>query len=126
MKSISAIQLNNKPELIVDEIDIADPTGKQVMIKLISSGICHSQIHQMHDNNLPKPFLLGHEATGVVMKTGPDCSYVNEGDHVIATWVRRTPIQGRYLPNLQGVSYKEKKLNCSIICDGRFAKIEKN
>ena len=36
MKSISAIQLYNKPELIVDEIDIADPIGKQVMVKLIS------------------------------------------------------------------------------------------
>ena len=59
MKSISAIQLHNKPELIVDEIDIADPTGKQVMVKLISSGICHSQLHQMHDNNLPKPFHSG-------------------------------------------------------------------
>ena len=114
MKSISAIQLYNKPELIVDEIDIADPTGNQVMIKLISSGICHSQLHQMHDNNLPKPFLLGHEATGVVIKTGPDCNYVEEGDHVIATWVRRTPIQGRYLPDLRGVSYQEKKLNCRI------------
>ena len=49
MKSLSAIQLGNKPELIVDEIDIADPVGNQVMIKLISSGICHSQLHQMHD-----------------------------------------------------------------------------
>ena len=84
------------------------------MIKLISSGICHSQLHQMHDKNLPKPFLLGHEATGVVLKTGPDCNYVQEGDHVIATWVRRNPIKGRYLPDLKGVSYQEKKLNCRI------------
>ncbi len=114
IKSLSAIQLENKPELIVDEIDIADPVGSQVMIKLISSGICHSQLHQMHDYNLPKPFLLGHEATGVVMKTGPYCSYVQEGDYVIATWVRRNPIKGRYLPDLKGVSYQEKKLNCRI------------
>ena len=114
MKSISAIQLHNKPELIIDEIDIADPVGNQVMIKLVSSGICHSQLHQMHDNSLPKPFLLGHEATGVVIKTGPNCDYVEEGDHVIATWVRRTPIKGRYLPELKGVSYQEKKLNCRI------------
>ncbi len=114
MKSLSAIQLDNKPELIVDEIDIADPIENQVMIKLISSGICHSQLHQMNDGNLPKPFLLGHEATGIVMKTGPKCSYVKEGDYVIATWVRRTPIEGRYLPELKGVSYQEKKLNCRI------------
>ena len=36
IKSLSAIQLENKPKLIVDEIDIADPVGNQVMIKLIS------------------------------------------------------------------------------------------
>ena len=91
MKALSAIQLKPNDDLIIDEIDIADPEGKQVQIKLISSGICHSQLHQMHDNSLPRPFLLGHEATGIVTKVGPECNYVKEGDHVIATWVPEDP-----------------------------------
>lgn len=114
MKTLSAIQLEPQGDLIIDQIDLADPEGTQVQVKLISSGICHSQLHQMHDNSLPRPFLLGHEATGIVMKTGPECKYVKEGDYVIATWVRRTPISGRYLPDLKGVSYMEKPLNHRI------------
>jgi len=128
MKALSAIQLEPQGNLIIDEIDLADPEGKQVQIKLISSGICHSQLHQMHDNSLPRPFLLGHEATGIVTKVGPDCQYAKEGDHVIATWVPRTPIKGRYLPDLKGVSYMEKPLNHritftwseTIMCDDEY------
>jgi Zn-dependent alcohol dehydrogenase len=128
MKTLSAIQLEPKGKLILDEIDIADPEKNQVQVKLISSGICHSQLHQMNDQNLPKPFLLGHEATGIVTKTGPDCTYVEEGDYVIVTWVSRTPIKGRNLPELNGVSYMEKPLNCritftwaeTIMCDDQY------
>ena len=73
MKALSAIQLEPQGNLIIDEIDLADPEGKQVQIKLISSGICHSQLHQMHDNSLPRPFLLGHEAKLPIRKRRGSC-----------------------------------------------------
>ncbi len=114
MKTLSAIQLEHKGRLLIDEIDIADPEKNQVQVKLISSGVCHSQLHQMNDPSLERPFVLGHEATGIVIKVGPDSTYVKEGDHVIVTWVPRSPIQGRYLPNLTGVSYMENPVTSRI------------
>ena len=128
MKSIAAIQLDPKSNLIVDEIDIPDPVKTQVQVKLISSGICHSQLHHMHDAKLTRPLSLGHEAVGVVTKVGPDSTYVKEGDHVIVTWVSRIQRTGRYLPTIEGVSYKEKPVNVrivftwaeTIICEDEF------
>ena len=40
------------------------------VVKLFASGICHSQLHQLHNPALVRPLLLGHEATGVVLGQG--------------------------------------------------------
>ena len=48
MKSIAAINLEIGKDLVVDEIEIPDPRPDQVVVKLSSSGVCHSQLHQIH------------------------------------------------------------------------------
>lgn len=81
----------NKP-LVVDEVEIPDPGPEQVLVKLFSSGVCHSQLHTMRRAPRPGhrfPALLGHESTGVVIAKGRDVTHVREGDHVITTWVDR-------------------------------------
>ena len=50
MKSVAAINLEIGKDLVVDEIEIPDPRPDQVIVKLISSGVCHSQLHQIHQN----------------------------------------------------------------------------
>lgn len=74
--------------LRIEEIDLPDPGPTQVVIKQFASGICHSQLHQMHRPR-QSPVILGHESTGVVLKTGRDVSHVQEGDTVLVTWVPR-------------------------------------
>ena len=81
----------NKP-LVVDEVEFPDPGPDQVLVKLFSSGVCHSQLHSMGRPPRPGhrlPALLGHESTGVVAAKGRDVKHVKEGDHVITTWVDR-------------------------------------
>jgi Zn-dependent alcohol dehydrogenase len=76
----------------VDEIEFPDPGPDQVLVKLFSSGVCHSQIHTMRRPARPGqrlPALLGHESMGIVVAKGRDVSHVKEGDHVITTWVDR-------------------------------------
>src|SRR4029077_1009976 len=60
-------------------------------VRLFASGICHSQLHQMHTPSHPTPALLGHEATGVVEAGGAEGQHVREGDRVMVTWVPRNP-----------------------------------
>jgi Zn-dependent alcohol dehydrogenase len=81
----------NKP-LVVDEVDFPDPGRDQILVKVLSSGICHSQLHTMRRPARPGhrlPALLGHESTGVVAAKGSDVRHVKEGDHVMTTWVDR-------------------------------------
>ena len=74
--------------LEIQEIDIPDPGPTQVVVKQFASGICHSQLHQMHGPRR-RAGLLGHESTGVVLKKGSAVSHVDEGDTVLVTWVPR-------------------------------------
>jgi Zn-dependent alcohol dehydrogenase len=74
--------------LRIEEIELPDPGPMQVLVKQFASGVCHSQLHQMHRAR-SNPVILGHESTGVVLKTGSDVSHVREGDTVLVTWVPR-------------------------------------
>ena len=89
--------------LQVEEIDIPDPAPSQVVVKQFASGICHSQLHQMH-NPRRRPTLLGHESTGVVLQTGSDVTHVEEGDIVLVTWVPRNAAEDSSNPQAARLS----------------------
>ncbi len=74
--------------LEVQEINLPDPGPTQAVVRQYASGICHSQLHQMHRPRR-SPTLLGHESTGVVLKKGSAVDHVEEGDTVLVTWVPR-------------------------------------
>lgn len=74
--------------LRIDEVRLPDPGPHQVVVKQFASGVCHSQLHQMHRPR-QAPVVLGHESTGVVLAKGQDVTHVKEGDRVMVTWVPR-------------------------------------
>lgn len=95
MKTIAAIQTEIGGKLRIDELELPNPDVDQVAVKLYSSGICHSQLHQMHSTALQRPLLLGHEGTGVVTAVGKGVTHVKPGDMCLVTWVPRTASRGR-------------------------------
>ncbi|MBL39842.1 MAG: alcohol dehydrogenase [Chloroflexi bacterium] len=111
MDSKAAIHTNFGKKLTVGNVQIPDPRPDQVLVKLHSSGICHSQLHQMHNPDSPTPSLLGHEGTGTVIAKGSEVDHLKEGDLAIVTWVNRTPIKGRPTFPHTGVTYNEAPLN---------------
>ena len=74
--------------LSIEEVTLPDPGPHQVLIKQHASGICHSQLHEMHQPRR-SALLLGHESTGVVLQSGSQVSHVQPGDTVLVTWVPR-------------------------------------
>ena len=114
MKSSAIIQTKIDGKLILDDIDIPSPKDDQVLLKLFSSGICHSQLHLMHNNKFERPLLLGHEAVGIVTKIGKKVKHLKEGNHAIITWVYRTPRVGRPFIEPTGVKYRGQ------LCSGNF------
>lgn len=94
MKTVAAVQTETGGPLRLEEVELLDPASDQVTVKLFSSGVCHSQLHQMQNPSLGRPLLLGHEGTGIVTRAGREVTHVKVGDHCIVTWVPRTSVRG--------------------------------
>ena len=75
-------------ELKIETLELPEPSAEQVVVKQFASGICHSQLHQIHAPR-QSPIVLGHESTGVVSQVGSAVKHVAPGDMVMVTWVPR-------------------------------------
>jgi len=76
--------------LEIVEVELPDPGPHQVIVRQHASGVCHSQLHQIHRDRT-EGVILGHEATGVVEAVGSEVTHVAVGDEVLVTWVPREP-----------------------------------
>jgi len=114
MKTRAAIHTTLGEYPTVEEVEVPDPQPDQVLVKLFSSGICHSQLHNIFDAGFGRPTTLGHEGTGVIAAAGRDVTHVKEGDHVIVTWVPRTPVIGSPPRIPAGVTFREQLMPTNI------------
>ena len=108
MKVKAAINIDVGGKLVLDDLEIGDPGPTHVLIKQFATGVCHSQLHQIHNPALPRPLVLGHESTGVVVAKGQEVSHVAEGDHVMVTWVQRDRFEHTPEPSPWPASYRSK------------------
>ena len=75
-------------EMTIEDVELDPPAHDEVLIRVVASGVCHSDLHQLHgDIPGPVPIILGHEGAGVVEEVGPGVSHVSAGDHVVLSWV---------------------------------------
>ena len=73
----------NQP-LTIENIDIAKPKRREVLIRTSFAGLCHSDLHFIEGlYPCPLPMVLGHESSGVIEQVGEDVTYVKPGDHVV-------------------------------------------
>ena len=71
----------------VREIVVPDPGPGEVRVTVQACGVCHTDLHYREGAiNDEFPFLLGHEAAGIVESVGPDVTDVAPGDFVILNW----------------------------------------
>src|SRR5436309_4627278 len=74
----------HKP-LTIEQVEIDRPLGREVLVRTVASGVCHSDLHFVDGfYPFPTPAILGHEAAGIVEAVGPHVSEFKAGDHVIA------------------------------------------
>jgi S-(hydroxymethyl)mycothiol dehydrogenase len=71
----------------VETVVVPDPGPGEVVVKVQACGVCHTDLHYKEGAiNDDFPFLLGHEAAGVVDAIGPDVGNVAVGDYVVLAW----------------------------------------
>ncbi len=77
----------NKP-LVIEEFELDDPGDGEVRVKMMASGVCHSDWHVIKGDwsHLPLPMVIGHEGAGLVEAVGPGVTTLQPGDRVILSW----------------------------------------
>ena len=72
--------------LAVQEVDLAGPAAREVLVRLVACGVCHTDLYTASgaDPTGYAPCVLGHEGAGVVERVGGEVTLVAPGDHVIA------------------------------------------
>jgi S-(hydroxymethyl)mycothiol dehydrogenase len=71
----------------IETILVPDPGPGEVRVDVQACGVCHTDLHYREGAiNDEFPFLLGHEAAGVVESVGPDVTLVTPGDFVVLNW----------------------------------------
>ncbi len=85
IKSKAAIAWGPNQPLSIEEVDVMLPREGEVLIKIIASGVCHTDAFTLSGED-PEgifPAILGHEGGGIVEQIGDGVSSVKVGDHVI-------------------------------------------
>lgn len=76
--------------LQIEEMQVKSPGKNQVLVKVIASGVCHTDLHAT-DGDWPVkpklPLIPGHEGVGYVVALGPDVTGVKEGNIVGVPWL---------------------------------------
>jgi len=126
----AAVLIKTNKELGIFNLKIPKLKAGQVLVKIIYSGICRSQLMEIsggRNNTKWMPHLLGHEACGIVSEIGPSVRRIKKGDDVILTWIKSS---GKDAKNAQ-FSYLGKKINSgkvttfsnfSIVSENRLVK----
>jgi len=92
--------------LRIEEVVLPDPGPTQVIVEQFASGICHSQLHEIHSPRR-SPVVLGHESTGRIIKAGSDVKHVREGDIVLVTWVPRDAAHAKEPPTISTIEVSD-------------------
>ena len=86
--SVRAVVARSKGQPVtIETIEVPDPGPGEVLVAVKACGVCHTDLHYREGAiNDEFPFLLGHEAAGIVEEVGPNVTEVAVGDFVVLNW----------------------------------------
>jgi propanol-preferring alcohol dehydrogenase len=85
----AVVRAFGKP-LVIEEAAVPLPGAGQILVKVMASGVCHTDLHAAEGDwpVKPKPpFIPGHEGVGYVAAVGSGVRHVKEGDRVGVPWL---------------------------------------
>lgn len=83
MKIAAAISCSGAPAPEITELEQEDPRPGEMRVRIVATGICHTDLHAHEGRLAPLPIVLGHEGAGVVEQLGEGVAGFEQGDHVI-------------------------------------------
>lgn len=132
LKSAVLVELN-KP-LVLSEVELSELSIGQVLVRVLVSGICGSQLHEISGqkgNGNFLPHLMGHEGCGIVEEIGPGVTVVKPGDKVVMHWRPGLGIDAEFPKyKLNGQPFSSGKVNTltekAIVSENRLTVVPKD
>jgi alcohol dehydrogenase, propanol-preferring len=109
--------------LRIEEVDKPTPGPDQIVVKIETSGLCHTDIHAARGDWPIKPILPlipGHEGIGIVEMLGPGVTRVKEGDRVAIPWLGYACGHCRYCVS-GWETLCESQINTGYFMNGAYA-----
>jgi len=79
------LEATGSPLTLVDDLVLDRPTDHEVLVRVVATGVCHSDLHFREGlwSTFELPLVLGHECSGIVEVVGSAVTYLKPGDHVV-------------------------------------------
>ena len=87
-EAVGAIVDEAGGRIVVEPILVDEPQAGEVQVRIVASGVCHSDLWARENGNwgMPFPMLLGHEGAGIVERVGDEVAHLHPGDRVVLSW----------------------------------------
>lgn len=87
MRASAAVLRRPNGPLELEEIDLAEVREDEILVRIVGSGICHTDLGIVASATAEQlPLVLGHEGSGIVEAVGRRVSKVAPGDHVVLSF----------------------------------------
>jgi aryl-alcohol dehydrogenase len=86
MRIRAAVTRTQGQPFAIETVDLAAPKSDEVLIKVVATGVCHTDAVARDLGISPYPIVLGHEGSGIVEKVGDNVTSLAPGDHVVVSF----------------------------------------
>ncbi len=86
MKIQAAITRAKGEDFVIEEVTLSTPKANEALIKVVATGVCHTDAVARDLGIAPYPIVLGHEGAGVIEQVGDNVTSVAPGDHVVLSF----------------------------------------
>lgn len=73
-------------DFVLESVALAEPQAGEVLVRVVATGVCHTDEVARELGLSPFPVVLGHEGSGVIEKLGPNVTGLEVGDHVVMSF----------------------------------------
>jgi len=84
----AALLLEPGAPAVIEDIYLEDPGPNEVLVKIVASGVCHTDltVKNLNGNGMPFPIYLGHEGAGIIERVGLGVVDLKPGDPVVIAY----------------------------------------
>ena len=86
MRIRAAVSRAGSAPFVIEDVELRDPRTDEILVRLVATGICHTDLTVKAMAGVASAVVLGHEGAGVVERVGPAVRGVRPGDHVVLTF----------------------------------------